>query len=31
MKSLYFFQIDCKISRNQLEIVAEAAYGLHAY
>ena len=24
-----FFQFFCKISRNQLEIVVEATYGLH--
>ena len=28
---LIVFQICCKISRNQLEIVAEATYGLHPY
>ena len=28
---LIFFQFFCKISRNQLEIVVEATYGLHSY
>ena len=28
---IVFFQFYCKISRNQLEIVVEATYGLHSY
>ena len=28
---LIFFQLYCKIDRNQVEIVVEATYGLHSY
>ena len=31
MKSKFFFQFDCKINRNQLEIVKAATYGLNPY
>ena len=28
---LIFFQFQCKINRNQLEIITAATYGLHPY